>query len=159
MPTHPPTVAVYRGGLDQWMGSAKTAEPIQMPFRKLTHAGSRNNVWVQWAHCRNLVNTTEPSAVPAESLYRGPTGNSPYIGLCNSAYPFIPSDALECHIKFPIKVPCDAAFCQNSLTSCYIVLYLVYDFIIIIKQELIRRWDSERELLRSAPGSYSNSLK
>ena len=28
-----------------------------------------------------------------------------------------------------------------------------------IKQELIRRWDSERELLRSAPGSYPNSLK
>jgi len=27
------------------------------------------------------------------------------------------------------------------------------------KQELIRRWDSERELLRSAPGSYPNSLK
>jgi len=30
---------------------------------------------------------------------------------------------------------------------------------IINVQELIRRWDSERELLRSAPGSYSNSLK
>jgi len=27
------------------------------------------------------------------------------------------------------------------------------------RQELIRRWDSERELLRSVPGSYSNSLK
>jgi len=27
------------------------------------------------------------------------------------------------------------------------------------KQDLIRRWDSERELLRSAPGSYPNSLK
>jgi len=27
------------------------------------------------------------------------------------------------------------------------------------KQELIRRWDSVRELLRSAPGSYPNSLK
>jgi len=27
------------------------------------------------------------------------------------------------------------------------------------EQELIRRWDSERELLRSAPGSYPNSLK
>jgi len=26
-------------------------------------------------------------------------------------------------------------------------------------QELIRRWDSKRELLRSAPGSYPNSLK
>ena len=26
-------------------------------------------------------------------------------------------------------------------------------------QEFIRRWDSERELLRSAPGSYPNSLK
>jgi len=26
-------------------------------------------------------------------------------------------------------------------------------------QELIRRWDSERELLHSAPGSYPNSLK
>jgi len=26
-------------------------------------------------------------------------------------------------------------------------------------QELIRRWDGERELLRSAPGSYPNSLK
>ena len=24
----------------------------------------------------------------------------------------------------------------------------------MLKQELIRRWDSERELLRSAPGSY-----
>jgi len=28
-----------------------------------------------------------------------------------------------------------------------------------ISQELIRRWDSERELLRSVPGSYPNSLK
>jgi len=28
-----------------------------------------------------------------------------------------------------------------------------------ILQELIRRWDSERELLRSASGSYQNSLK
>jgi len=27
------------------------------------------------------------------------------------------------------------------------------------RQELIRKWDSERELLRSAPGSYPNSLK
>ena len=27
------------------------------------------------------------------------------------------------------------------------------------EQELIRRWDSERELLRSAPGSYLNLLK
>jgi len=26
-------------------------------------------------------------------------------------------------------------------------------------QELIRKWDSERELLRSAPESYPNSLK
>jgi len=26
------------------------------------------------------------------------------------------------------------------------------------RQELIRRWDSERELLRSASGSYPNSL-
>jgi len=30
----------------QWVGSAKTAEPIEMPFRGLTHAGSRNNVLV-----------------------------------------------------------------------------------------------------------------
>jgi len=29
----------------------------------------------------------------------------------------------------------------------------------VVKQECIRRWDSERELLRSAPGSYPNSLK
>jgi len=29
----------------------------------------------------------------------------------------------------------------------------------VVIQELIRRWDSERELLRSAPGSYPNSLK
>jgi len=29
----------------------------------------------------------------------------------------------------------------------------------IVRQELIRRWDSERELLRSEPGSYPNSLK
>ena len=29
----------------------------------------------------------------------------------------------------------------------------------MILQELIRRWDSERELLRSAPGSYPKSLK
>jgi len=28
-----------------------------------------------------------------------------------------------------------------------------------VLQELIRRWDSERELLRSAPRSYQNSLK
>jgi len=27
------------------------------------------------------------------------------------------------------------------------------------KQELIRRWDSERELLCSTPGRYPNSLK
>jgi len=27
------------------------------------------------------------------------------------------------------------------------------------KQELISRWDNERELLRSTPGSYPNSLK
>jgi len=31
--------------------------------------------------------------------------------------------------------------------------------IIHIQQELIRRWDRERELLRSAPRSYPNSLK
>ena len=30
---------------------------------------------------------------------------------------------------------------------------------LVWKQELIRRWDSKRELLRSAPGSYPNSLK
>jgi len=32
-------------GLDQWVDSAKTAEPIEMPFRGLTHAGSRNNIY------------------------------------------------------------------------------------------------------------------
>jgi len=29
----------------------------------------------------------------------------------------------------------------------------------LYEQELIRRWHSERELLRSSPGSYPNSLK
>jgi len=29
----------------------------------------------------------------------------------------------------------------------------------LLKQELIRRWDGEREFLRSTPGRYANSLK
>jgi len=35
-------------GLDQWVGSAKTAEPIEIPLGSvwLTNAGSRNNVLV-----------------------------------------------------------------------------------------------------------------
>jgi len=40
-------------------------------------------------------------------------------------------------------------------TRCYTTLWNY----IHIRQELIRRWDSERELLRSASGSYRTSLK
>jgi len=32
-------------------------------------------------------------------------------------------------------------------------------FVKLCLQELIRRWDTERELLRSAPRSYPSSLK
>jgi len=38
-PTHPPKVAPSIGVLDQWMGNAQMAEPIEMLFRGLTHAG------------------------------------------------------------------------------------------------------------------------
>jgi len=41
----------------------------------------------------------------------------------------------------------------------YIMIATIYKPSHIVKQELTRRWDSERELLRSAPGSYPNSLK
>jgi len=36
---------------------------------------------------------------------------------------------------------------------------LIFNFLTHEQQELISRWDSERELLRSAPGRYPNSLK
>jgi len=41
-------VVPSREGLGQWVNSTKTAEPInvRMPFRGLTHAGSRNSVLV-----------------------------------------------------------------------------------------------------------------
>ena len=47
---------------------------------------------------------------------------------------------------------CNVLFCKcaPSLLSCCLRN---------LKQELSRRWDSERELSRSAPGSYPNSLK
>jgi len=38
-----PKVAYTRESLDQWVGSTKTAEPNDMAFRGLSHAGSRNN--------------------------------------------------------------------------------------------------------------------
>ena len=41
--------------------------------------------------------------------------------------------------------------CENELD--------LLDMVINTRQKLIRRWDSERELLRSAPMSYPNSLK
>jgi len=47
-PTHVfSEVAPSRGGLHQRVSSAKTAEPIEIPFTGLTHADSRSNVPVE----------------------------------------------------------------------------------------------------------------
>jgi len=40
----PESISPSRGGVDQWVGYAETAEPIEMPFSGLTHAGSGNNI-------------------------------------------------------------------------------------------------------------------
>jgi len=42
----PPKKLPLPWGLHHWVGSAKMARPIKMPFRGLTHADSRNNVLV-----------------------------------------------------------------------------------------------------------------
>ena len=51
--------------------------------------------------------------------------------------------------------------CVQSFIRSFIHLYICIKMVDKpnVIQELIRRWDSERELLRSAPGSYPNSLK
>jgi len=88
-------------GLDQLVGSAKTAEPIKMPFRGLTHAGSRNNVLVGWAHWRNVVNAIESSTESAKRQHRVQVRQLVHMQrrLSLSA-----ADALEYHIKFTHKI-------------------------------------------------------
>jgi len=46
------------------------AEPIEMQFSGLTHAGSVNNVLVGWAQWRHRWTRFEPSAVPAKKQQR-----------------------------------------------------------------------------------------
>ena len=79
------------------VGYPKTSKPIEMPFRGLTHAGSRNNVVVGWARWHQLVNTIEPSALPSKKQQR--ISASAHIILSRA-------DALDCHIKFySLKIP------------------------------------------------------
>jgi len=54
--TCPTKLPLPVGGLDQWLGNAKTAEPIEMPVRGPTHARLRSHVLVGWAHWCNMVN-------------------------------------------------------------------------------------------------------
>jgi len=59
------------------------------------------------------------------------------------------SDIYDCVVSFVlISEHCSLLLVANCQLDCQKQI-----------QELIRRWDSERELLRSAPGSYPNSLK
>ena len=105
----------------KWVGSTKSAEAIEIHFRLLTYAGSSSNVLVAWTYWRHLVNTIQPSSVPAKRQQRI---QSDRVYICYSAYPFIHCwrTRVSRHI-FLIKFPCDVAFRQNSLTSCYYYFY------------------------------------
>jgi len=48
--------------------------------------------------------------------------------------------------------------CAYSQSFCGLFGMITINIFSSVNQELIKRWDSERELLRSAPGSYPNSL-
>jgi len=50
---------------------------------------------------------------------------------------------------------------NRNITDSKLIWPIIWkhDVIHKITQELIRRWDSESELLRSAPGCYPNLLK
>ena len=114
--TCPPQVAPSCGGLDQWVGSTKIAELIEILFRGLTHVGLRNNVLIGWAHWRHLVKMVEPSAVPilkGNIVYRSDSTEH-----ATPPIPLSATDALECHIKFSqIKISLwDVAICIYSLS-------------------------------------------
>ena len=71
------------------------------------------------------MNTIEPSAVPAKRQQRVRSDSycvhmQQHLSLLSAA------DALECQIKFSlIKSPCDAAFRQNSLNTCFVVIITI----------------------------------
>jgi len=49
--------------------SAKTAEPIDMPFEMWTQVGPRKHVLDGGAHWRHLANTTEPSMCGGDAAF------------------------------------------------------------------------------------------
>jgi len=104
--------APSRGRLDQWVSNTKTAEPIETPFRGLTHAclHARNNVLVGRAHWRHLVNTTKPPVVPPKTQQRVQVRQRVGLHYATTSIRLSAAEAFECHIKFP---PCDAAFRQS----------------------------------------------
>jgi len=113
-----PESCPFPRGLHQWMSSAKTVEPIEMPFRGLTRAGSRNNVLVAWAHWRNLVNTIEPSAVPAKGQQRVLVRQLVHMQQRLSLYPLLTH--LSVTLNFPHKnLPATRPFVKILLITCY----------------------------------------
>jgi len=83
---------------------SEKAEPIEMLFRGLTHAGSVN-LFVGRAHWCHLVNTIEPSAISYR--VKGSSAYRPTARACATVpIPSSAAYALQCHTKFtPVKIP------------------------------------------------------
>jgi len=106
-------------GLDQWVGSAKTAGLIEMPFRGLTNAGWRNSALVGWAaHWRHLVNMIESSAEPAKRQQRVQVRQCVHVQQCLSLCLLLMQLNVTLNfspIKQPLQCGLSSKFCDHLL--------------------------------------------
>jgi len=96
---------------------------------------------------------------PAECL--NPTGELPSPQTPDKPpFPNPGSAPVECWARCPKTEPIEITGACSFHAGCLFHGQTTWtECRITEEQELIRRWDSERELLCSAPGSYLNSLK
>jgi len=98
-PTHVPDSCLFPPRSAPMGGQSKSAEPIEM-----TDSCALKELLVRWAHWRHLVNTIEPSALPAKKQQRVQVQQRVHATIV--PIPLSRADALEHYIKFSsIKIP------------------------------------------------------
>jgi len=114
--------ALRQSGEYRWMGEqCKKAEPIEMRFRGLTRASSRNNVSVGWTRRRNLLNTIEISAVPTKRQQPIHVPQRSYMQQRLSLYPMLTHSYVTLsfpHKNCPMRCGLSLQFLDHLLTFC-----------------------------------------
>jgi len=89
----------------QWVGSAKTAEPMEMTLRGLTHGAQ--------AHLRHLANTFDHLEVRAQTDQQRLHATVPIL--------LFAADAFECHYFLRIKHPLRCGFSSKLFVHLFCV--------------------------------------